>query len=68
MMRITRETIFGICFFCSMFSRGVSTMAKEIEMRKGARTSEAYFIMTKSMEIEVISIRNWFMGHAFCIV
>jgi hypothetical protein len=50
-----------------MVSRGESTIARETEMRKGARTPAAYFMMTKRMEILVTSMRNWLMGHAFCI-
>jgi len=51
-----------------MVSRGLSTMDKETEMRKGAKTPAAYFMMTKRMEILVTSMRNWLMGHAFCIL
>ena len=51
-----------------MVSKGLSTIAKETEMRNGAKTPAAYFIITKRMEIEVTSMRNWFMGHAFCII
>ncbi len=38
------------------------------EIRNGARRSALYFMIMKSIAILVMSIKNWLMGHVFCII
>jgi hypothetical protein len=57
-IRSMRDTTFGMRLFSRVFSKGVSTIAKATEIRKGDKRSAAYFIIIKSIEIVVTRIKN----------